>query len=67
MEYKFSLFLTDDTPITTPSQPIPEFTAEEEYKEAKHWRGVEVGGKQRKIDLRVIEPYKKVLSHGGLL
>ncbi|KAJ8311358.1 hypothetical protein KUTeg_010713 [Tegillarca granosa] len=57
----------NDTPITTPSQPIPEFTAEEEYKEAKHWRGVEVGGKQRKIDLRVIEPYKKVLSHGGLL
>ncbi|XP_062621817.1 protein prune homolog 2-like [Saccostrea cucullata] len=40
-------------------------TARDEYRESKLWKGVEIGGKQMKIDLKVIEPYKKVLSHGG--
>lgn len=54
----------DDTPIKQ-TDPLPEFSAREEYKEAKLWKGVEIGGKTMKIDLKVIEPYKKVLSHGG--
>ena len=28
-------------------------------------RKVEIAGKDYKVDMHVIEPYKKVLSHGG--
>lgn len=55
----------NDTPVSIPNEPIPEYSADDEYQDAKHWRGVEINGKQQKIDLRVIDPYKKVLSHGG--
>lgn len=54
----------NDTPIKR-SDPLPEFSARDEYRESKLWKGVEIGGKQMKIDLKVIEPYKRVLSHGG--
>lgn len=55
----------NDTPVSIPSEPIEEYSAKDEFQDAKHWRGVEVNGKQLKIDLRVIDPYKKVLTHGG--
>ncbi|XP_052063946.1 uncharacterized protein LOC127703947 [Mytilus californianus] len=55
----------NDTPVSIPKDPIPEYSAEDEYQDAKHWRGVEINGKQQKIDLKVIDPYKKVLTHGG--
>lgn len=61
----FFTLTTDDTPVSIPTEPIPEYSAEDEFQDAKHWRGIEINGKQRKIDLKVIEPYKKVLSHGG--
>ncbi|XP_061180550.1 uncharacterized protein LOC133189157 isoform X2 [Saccostrea echinata] len=54
----------NDTPIKR-TDPLPEFSARDEYRESKLWKGVEIGGKQMKIDLKVIEPYKRVLSHGG--
>ncbi|XP_048748356.2 protein prune homolog 2-like isoform X2 [Ostrea edulis] len=54
----------NDTPIKQ-MEPIPQFSAQDEYKESKLWKGVEIGGKSMKIDLKVIEPYKRVLSHGG--
>ncbi|XP_067654227.1 uncharacterized protein [Haliotis asinina] len=57
----------NDTPVLSPDDidPIPEYTEQEEKHDARHWKTVTVGDKQYKIDLKVIEPYKKVLSHGG--
>ena len=39
---------------------IPELTAAEERSEARHWRTVTVAGEERRIDMKVIEPYKRV-------
>lgn len=47
--------------------PIPEYTAEEEREESRSWRHVSVAGSEKRIDMKVIEPYKRVLSHGGYL
>ncbi|CAM1313122.1 ARF4 (predicted) [Pycnogonum litorale] len=47
------------------SDTIPEMSAAEEYEEERSWRTCYISGIERKIDLKVIEPYKKVLSHGG--
>lgn len=47
------------------SEPIPEFSAAEELEEERSWKTCIVGGVKRNIDMKVIEPYKKVLSHGG--
>ncbi|XP_069102103.1 uncharacterized protein [Argopecten irradians] len=56
----------NDTPIKSPAEPIPQYTAEEERQDAKLWRLVEIAGREQKIDLTVIEPFKRVLSHGGM-
>uniref|UniRef100_A0A2R5LCJ1 Putative exopolyphosphatase n=1 Tax=Ornithodoros turicata TaxID=34597 RepID=A0A2R5LCJ1_9ACAR len=50
---------------STLSEPIPELSAMEEFQEERSWRTCTVGGLERKVDMKVIEPYKKVLSHGG--
>ncbi|KAJ1527034.1 hypothetical protein ONE63_008577 [Megalurothrips usitatus] len=55
-----------DNAEVTP-EAIPELTAAEERSEARHWRTVTVAGEERRIDMKVIEPYKRVLSHGGYL
>ena len=47
---------------------VPELTVQEEMNETRNWReSCPIGdkGEVKKIDLKVIEPYKKVLSHGG--
>lgn len=41
---------------------IPEISAPEEKDEERRWRSVVISGLERKIDLKVIEPYKKVFS-----
>jgi len=38
---------------------------QEQQQQERTWRSVVISGLERKIDLKVIEPYKKVLSHGG--
>ncbi|MCL4147299.1 UNVERIFIED_CONTAM: hypothetical protein GTU68_021866 [Idotea baltica] len=38
-----------------------------EGKDEKSWRAVVLSGIERRIDMKVIEPYKKVLSHGGYM
>ncbi|KAJ3648732.1 hypothetical protein Zmor_020511 [Zophobas morio] len=49
-------------------EPIEPLSAADERRHARHWqRMVLPGGEQRTIDMRVIEPYKRVLSHGGYL
>lgn len=47
--------------------PLPELSAAEERNEARSWRSVVVAGLERRVDMKVIEPYKRVLSHGGYL
>jgi len=39
---------------------IPETSVPEEKDEERNWRSVVIMGLERKIDLKVIEPYKKV-------
>lgn len=46
---------------------IPELTVQEERADLKSWRACTIGGIKRQIDMKVIEPYKRVLSHGGYL
>ena len=46
-------------------EPVPELTAAEEREESRHWKTVTVAGIERVVDMEAIEPYKKVLSHGG--
>lgn len=50
-----------------PDQFIPEFSAAEESSEERHWRSVVIGGVWRRIDMKVIAPYRKCISHGGYL
>lgn len=42
---------------------IPELSCREERDEERNWRSVVISGLERKIDLKVIEPYKKVGVH----
>ncbi|CAG0914112.1 unnamed protein product [Notodromas monacha] len=48
-------------------EPIPTLTAIEEHEEARNWRQVVISGIERRIDMKAIEPYKKVISHGGYM
>jgi len=64
--------LSDDTPITPGSSENRRFVEymdrddEKEKYENTKFRKVEIAGKDYRVDMKVIEPYKKVLSHGGM-
>ena len=49
----------------SPVESIPEYTAREEFQDNKNWRIVEIADRTYRIDMKAIEPYKKVLAHGG--
>ncbi|XP_048382790.2 uncharacterized protein LOC125450743 isoform X2 [Stegostoma tigrinum] len=60
----------DETPSATPAgkevvEPIPEYTAEEERTDNRLWRTVVIGEQEHRIDMKAIEPYRRVVSHGG--
>ncbi|KAL3887239.1 hypothetical protein ACJMK2_027186 [Sinanodonta woodiana] len=62
----------NDTPVTSPSEPLSsQFCArddddeERESHDKSQFRNVQIAGKEHRVDMGVIEPYKKVLSHGG--
>ncbi|EDW19620.1 protein prune homolog 2 [Drosophila mojavensis] len=47
---------------------LPQYTADEERRDSRNWQKITLpDGRTREIDMRVIEPYKRVLSHGGYL
>lgn len=49
-------------------EPLPQYTAIDEIRDSRNWQKVTLpNGKIRDIDMKVIEPYKRVLSHGGYL
>ncbi|KAK3596594.1 hypothetical protein CHS0354_020934 [Potamilus streckersoni] len=64
---------TDDTPVTSPSEPLSsQYSARDDDddedkadNDKNQFRKVEIAGKEHRVDMGVIEPYKKVLSHGG--
>jgi len=41
---------------------IPETSEQQEDDKEHNWRSVIISGLERKIDLKAIEPYKKVLA-----
>ncbi|KAM5328785.1 protein prune homolog 2 isoform 6-T6 [Glossophaga mutica] len=48
------------------SESIPEYTAEEEREDNRLWRTVVIGEQEQRIDMKVIEPYRRVISHGDM-
>lgn len=54
--------------VTTGTSELPQYTADEERRDSRNWQKITLpDGRTREIDMRVIEPYKRVLSHGGYL
>uniref|UniRef100_A0A182NLP2 CRAL-TRIO domain-containing protein n=1 Tax=Anopheles dirus TaxID=7168 RepID=A0A182NLP2_9DIPT len=50
------------------STALPQYSAREEARDIRNWQKITLpDGKTREIDMKVIEPYKCVLSHGGYL
>ncbi|XP_004855778.1 BCL2/adenovirus E1B 19 kDa protein-interacting protein 2 isoform X4 [Heterocephalus glaber] len=44
---------------------ITEYTAAEEQEDGRRWRMFRIGEQDHRVDMKAIEPYKKVISHGG--
>lgn len=44
---------------------IAEYTAAEEKEDGRRWRMFRIGEQDHRVDMKAIEPYKKVISHGG--
>lgn len=48
-----------------PRQPIATYSAEEERRDVRLWRTVVIGEQEHRINMKIIEPYMRVISHGG--
>lgn len=62
--------LTDDLPKPKTTEvirkgSITEYTATEEKEDGRRWRMFRIGEQDHRVDMKAIEPYKKVISHGG--
>ncbi|XP_021263294.1 BCL2/adenovirus E1B 19 kDa protein-interacting protein 2 isoform X2 [Numida meleagris] len=44
---------------------LTEYTAAEEKEDGRRWRMFRIGEQDHRVDMKAIEPYKKVISHGG--
>ncbi|XP_077173661.1 BCL2/adenovirus E1B 19 kDa protein-interacting protein 2 isoform X1 [Paroedura picta] len=44
---------------------LPEYSASEEKEEERRWRLFRIGDQSHRVDMKAIEPYKKVIRHGG--
>ncbi|XP_069046815.1 BCL2/adenovirus E1B 19 kDa protein-interacting protein 2 isoform X1 [Lepisosteus oculatus] len=44
---------------------IQEYSASDEKEEGRHWRVFRIGEQEHRVDMKAIEPYKRVISHGG--
>ncbi|NXP78971.1 BNIP2 protein, partial [Ramphastos sulfuratus] len=44
---------------------LTEYTPEEEKDDDRRWRMFRIGEQDHRVDMKAIEPYKKVISHGG--
>lgn len=44
---------------------VQEYSAAEEREESRRWRVFRIGEQEHRVDMKAIEPYKRVISHGG--
>uniref|UniRef100_A0A3P8RN49 CRAL-TRIO domain-containing protein n=1 Tax=Amphiprion percula TaxID=161767 RepID=A0A3P8RN49_AMPPE len=47
------------------SDPMAGHRAAEESSDSRLWRSVVIGEQEHRIDMKCIEPFKRVISHGG--
>ncbi|KAH8326944.1 hypothetical protein KR074_006264, partial [Drosophila pseudoananassae] len=68
LEFGLATTPTPHAPATANGASLPQYTAAEERRDSRNWQKITLpDGRTREIDMRVIEPYKRVLSHGGYL
>ncbi|XP_062403358.1 BCL2/adenovirus E1B 19 kDa protein-interacting protein 2 isoform X1 [Sardina pilchardus] len=46
-------------------ESVREYSASEEREEGRRWRVFRIGDQEHRVDMKAIEPYKRVISHGG--
>lgn len=46
-------------------ESVEEYTNTEEREEGRRWRVFRFGEQEHRVDMKAIEPYKRVISHGG--
>ncbi|CAL8346264.1 unnamed protein product [Lota lota] len=46
-------------------EAIPEYSVAEERRDSALWRSVVIGEQEHSVDMKCIEPYRRVVSHGG--
>lgn len=46
-------------------EAVQEYSASEEREEGRRWRIFRIGEQDHKVDMKAIETYKRVISHGG--
>ncbi|XP_029378478.1 BCL2/adenovirus E1B 19 kDa protein-interacting protein 2 isoform X1 [Echeneis naucrates] len=46
-------------------ESVQEYSATEEREEGRRWRVFRIGEQEHRVDMKAIEPYKRVISHGG--
>ncbi|KAF3698759.1 Caytaxin [Channa argus] len=54
----------DDTPVAT-AKHLPGESEEERDSSGRLWRTVIIGDQEQRIDMQVIRPYLRVVTHGG--
>lgn len=47
------------------SDAIAGHIAADQNRDSRLWRSVVIGEQEHRIDMKCIEPYKRVISHGG--
>ncbi|XP_030587721.1 BCL2/adenovirus E1B 19 kDa protein-interacting protein 2 isoform X2 [Archocentrus centrarchus] len=62
----------DDLPKPKPTEllqkgveSVHEYSVSEEREESRRWKMLRIGDQEHRVDMKAIEPYKKVISHGG--
>ncbi|XP_048002414.1 protein prune homolog 2 [Leguminivora glycinivorella] len=65
VEQEHSKRSTNTLSSCSASEPIPEYSAAEELRDERSWLSVPRPGGPATCDMKVIEPYKRVVSHGG--
>ncbi|XP_038843329.1 BCL2/adenovirus E1B 19 kDa protein-interacting protein 2 isoform X2 [Salvelinus namaycush] len=46
-------------------ESVQVYSASEEREEGRRWRVFRIGDQEHKVDMKAIEPYKRVINHGG--
>lgn len=70
MGHQHVLILADDLPKPKTTDVVrkgslAEYTVAEEKDDGRRWRMFRIGEQDHRVDMKAIEPYKKVISHGG--